>query len=141
MPKITQHQISPAGLPPVELFQASPDNVQPAGAMLFVHGNQGGRGIGARETVDTGTLLGFCSRLNITAAAVSQPGYGASAGPPDFCGPRTQDAIAAALSFLRVQPNVDPDRIVLYGYSRGAIASAMAATREPDLRALILGAG
>ena len=141
MPTVTQHQISPGGLPPVELFQARPDHGNPAGAILFVHGNQGGRRIGARETVDTGTLLRFCSRLNITAAAVSQPGYGASAGPPDFCGPATQRAISSALSFLRAQPRVDPDRIVLYGYSRGAIASAMVATREPDLRALILGAG
>jgi dipeptidyl aminopeptidase/acylaminoacyl peptidase len=141
MPTVTQHQISPAGVPPVELFQASPGTVEPTGAILFVHGNQGGRRIGARETVDTGTLLRFCSRLNITAAAVSQPGFGASEGPPDFCGPATQRAISSALSFLRAQPNVDPGRIILYGLSRGAIASAMVATQDNDLRALILTAG
>lgn len=141
MPEVTQHQISPAGAAPVELFQASPGAAERTGAILFVHGNQGGRRIGARETVDTGTLLRFCTRLNITAAAVSQPGYGASEGPPDFCGPATQRAIGSALSFLRAQPNIDPDRIVLYGYSRGAIASAMVATRDADLHALILGAG
>lgn len=141
MPEVTQHQISAADEASVELFQASPDAARPTGAILFVHGNQGGRRIGARETVDTGTLLRFCSRLNITAAAVSQPGYGASAGPPDFCGPATQRAIGSALSFLRAQPNVDPDRIVLYGYSRGAVASAMVATEDAGLRALILGAG
>jgi hypothetical protein len=43
--------------------------------------------------------------------------------------------IGAALSFLREQPNVDPDRIVLYGYSRGAIASAMVAAQDANLRA------
>ena len=141
MPRVTQHQIGPFDRPSVELFQASPGGAGPAGAILFVHGNQGGSRIGARETVDSGTLLRFCSGLNITAAAVSQPGFGASAGPPDFCGPRTQDAITAALSFLRDQPSVDPDRIVLYGYSRGAVASAMVATEDADLRAVILGAG
>ena len=141
MPIITQHQVNPAGAPAVELFQATPDSTEPGGAILFVHGNQGGRRTGARETVDTGTLLRFCTRLNITAAAVSQPGYGASAGPPDFCGPATQQAIGLALAFLRAQPNVDPARIVLYGYSRGAIASAMVATRDTMLRALVLGAG
>lgn len=139
--KVTQHQISAAGMPPVELFQANPVAGSRAGAILLVHGYQGGRFIGAREAVDTGTLLRFCSRLNITAAAVSQPGFGASEGPPDFCGPATQRAISSALSFLRAQPNVDPGRIVLYGYSRGAIASAMVATQENNLRALILGAG
>jgi dipeptidyl aminopeptidase/acylaminoacyl peptidase len=141
MPKVIQHQISPAGMPPVELFQASPDAADPSGAILFVHGYQGGRFIGARETVDTGTLLRFCRRLNITAAAVSQPGFGASKGPPDFCGPATQRAISSALSFLRSQPNVDPGRIILYGLSRGAMASAMVATQDNDLRALILAAG
>ncbi|NSZ35800.1 S9 family peptidase [Agrobacterium tumefaciens] len=141
MQKVTQHQISPAGAPAVELFLASPETAEPAGAILFVHGNQGGRLLGARETVDTGTLLRFCSRLNITAAAVSQPGYGGSDGPPDFCGPATQRAISSALAFLRAQPHVDPDRVVLYGYSRGAIASAMVATQDTDLRAVILGAG
>ena len=141
MPKVTQHQISPAGVPPVELFHVSPDAAGPTGAMLLVHGHQGGRYIGARETVDTGTLLRFCRRLNITAAAVSQPGYGASEGPPDFCGPATQRAIRSALSFLRSQSNVDPGRIILYGYSRGAIASAMVASQDAHLRALILAAG
>jgi dipeptidyl aminopeptidase/acylaminoacyl peptidase len=139
MPRVTQHQIGPSEA--VELFQASPDIADEAGAILFVHGNQGGRRIGARETVDSGTLLRFSSKLNITAAAVSQPGFGASDGPPDFCGPATQRAIEAALSFMRAQPHVDPDRIVLYGYSRGACASAMVATRDADLRAVILGAG
>lgn len=141
MPSVTCHQMSPAGASAVELFQAIPDSAGPSGAILFVHGHQRGRRIGAREFVESGTLLRFCSGLNITAAAVSQPGYGASEGAPDFCGPATQQAISSALSFLRTQPNVDPDRIVLYGYSRGAIASAMVATQDANLRALILGAG
>jgi len=86
-------------------------------------------------------LLRFCSGLNITTAAVSQSGFGASDGPPDFCGPKTQQAIIAALAFLRGQPSVDPDRIVLYGNSRGAVASAMVATQVSDLRAVILSSG
>ena len=141
MPAVTQHLISQDDGSTVELFQAATDSPVPRGAILFVHGNQGGRLIGARQTVDRGTLPRFCSRLNITAAAVSQPGFGASEGPPDFCGPKTQRAIASAISFLRAQPCVDPDRIVLYGHSRGAVASAMVATQETGLRALVLSAG
>lgn len=125
----------------VELFQAQASTNTPSGAILFVHGNQGGRLLGAIETVNNGVLLRFCSALNITAAAVSQPGFGASGGPPDFCGPGTQQAIATALAFLRKQPSVDPDRIVLYGNSRGAVAAAMVATRVSDLRAVILSSG
>lgn len=111
----------------VELFQAHAVSTAPTGAMLFVHGNQGGLLLGAKEFIDSGTLLRFSAGLNITAAAVSQPGFGASDGPADFCGPGTQQAIIAVLSFLKKQPSVDPNRIVLYGKSRGAVASAMVA--------------
>ncbi len=111
------------------------------GAILFVHGNQGGSRIGARETADSGTLLRFCSGLNITAAAASQPGFGASAGPPDFCGPRTagRDRCRRCLSCATSRASIH-DRIVLYGYSRGAVASAMVATEDADLRAKLFSA-
>lgn len=141
MSTVTQHLVTASDGRNVELYQAVPDIDYPCGAILFVHGNQGGRRIGASEAIDSGVLLRFSARFNITAAAVSQPGFGASDGPPDFCGPSTQQAIATALAFLRAQPQVDPERIVLYGYSRGAVASAMTATNDANLRALILGAG
>lgn len=141
MAKIVQHFLDRGDGATVELLQARPEGSQPSGAILFVHGNQGGHRLGAREAVDTGLLLDLSAGLQVTAAAVSQPGFGASDGPSDFCGPRTQLAIAASLSFLRNQPSVAPERIVLYGNSRGAIASAMAATRENGLRALILSSG
>lgn len=141
MPDVTQHFIDRGDGAKVELFQAQPTGGAPAGAILFVHGNQGGRLVGAKEAVDGGGLMRFSSRLNVTAAAVSQPGFGASDGPADFCGPDTQRAIMAALSFLREQPAVDPSRIVLYGNSRGAVASAMVAAQVPDLRAVILRSG
>lgn len=47
----------------------------------------------------------------------------------------------AALSFLKEQPSVDPERIVLFGNSRGAVASAMVAAQVSDLRAVILSSG
>lgn len=47
----------------------------------------------------------------------------------------------AALSFLKEQPSFDPKPIVLYGNSRGAIASAMVAAQVSDLRAIILSSG
>ena len=72
------------------------------------------------------------------AAAVSQPGYGKSDGPPDYCGPFTQDAVQAAVEFLRRQTFIDPTRIALYGYSRGAIVASMVATK---VAAVVLGAG
>lgn len=141
MSAITEHLIDRGDGTAVELFLAQPSAAKPAGALLFVHGYQRGLFLGGREAVDDGSLLYFSSRLNVTAAAVSQPGFGASGGPADFCGPDTQRAIMVALDFLRSQPTVDPTRIVIYGNSRGAVASAMVAAQVPDLRAIILSSG
>ncbi|WP_090301148.1 S9 family peptidase [Ensifer sp. YR511] len=141
MSAITEHLIDRGDGTAVELFLAQPSAAKPAGALLFVHGYQRGLFLGGREAVDDGSLLYFSSRLNVTAAAVSQPGFGASDGPADFCGPDTQRAIVVALDFLKGLPTVDPARIVLYGNSRGAVASAMVAAQVPDLRAIILASG
>ena len=75
------------------------------------------------------------------AAAVSQPGYGHSDGPPDFCGPFTQAAVREALAFLRTQSFVQPQKVALYGYRRGAIVAGMVAPQDPQLAAVVLGAG
>ncbi|KQU94801.1 attachment protein [Ensifer sp. Root31] len=141
MTTVTRHVVKRGGGAAVELFQAQPTSAAPAGAILFVHGNQGGLLLGGKEFADSGALLRFSSGLGITSAAVSQPGFGASDGPADFCGPDTQQAIIAALSYLREQPCVDPDRIVLYGNSRGAVAAAMVAAQVADLRAIVLSSG
>lgn len=140
MSAVTQHIIDRGDGARVELFQARP-SAPKNGAILFVHGNQGGLLLGGKEAADGGSLVRFSSRLGVTAAAVSQPGFGESDGPADFCGPTTQQAIVAALEFLKQQPSVDPARIVLYGNSRGAVASAMVATKVQGLRALILTGG
>jgi dipeptidyl aminopeptidase/acylaminoacyl peptidase len=137
---LSRHIIDRGDGAAVELFLGRVSTAN-AGAMLFVHGNQGGLLLGGREAIDDGSLLLLSSKLNITVAAVSQPGFGSSDGPADFCGPATQRAIMAALDFLRTQPGVDPGRLVLYGNSRGAVASAMVAAQVPDLRAVILMAG
>ena len=47
----------------------------------------------------------------IVAVAVSQPGYGKSDGPPDYCGPVTQEATRAVLAEMRRLPFIDPKRI------------------------------
>lgn len=140
MSKVTEHTIDRGDGARVQLFQARASD-RGSGAILFVHGNQGGLRLGGKEAVDDGSLVRFSSRLGITAASVSQPGFGTSDGPADFCGPFTQNAIIAALNFLKLQPSVDPERIVLYGNSRGAVASAMVAAKVTYLKAIILTGG
>jgi dipeptidyl aminopeptidase/acylaminoacyl peptidase len=124
----------------VELFLSCPRGGAAHPATLFVHGHQEPQRPGGRGYADVGRLDRM-ARAGFIAAAVSQPGYGGSDGPPDYCGPRTQLAISGVLGYLRSLDTVDGESVALYGVSRGATASAMVATREPQLRALILVAG
>lgn len=126
----------------VELFLARPgEEATPKGAILFVHGHQHDPAIGGRGVAENGMLTKFAQRRSVIAASISQPGYGQSDGPADFCGPATQRAITLVLDHLEETYGLIRPSMVLYGVSRGAIAAAMVATREPDLGGLILIAG
>ena len=124
----------------IEVFWTKPGEPGPWPAILFIHGHQEQIKNGGEAFVRTGRLGVMASR-GYVAAALSQPGYGNSDGPPDFCGPFTQDAVLVAIDFLRNQPFVNPNKVVLYGYSRGAIVASMVATKDPKLAAVVLGAG
>lgn len=124
----------------IELFWTKPAGDGPYPAVLLIHGHQEQVRNGGEAFVKTGRL-GILARQGYVAASLSQPGYGNSDGPPDYCGPFTQDAALVALDFLRKQPFVNPNKVALYGYSRGAIVASMVATREPKLAAVVLGAG
>lgn len=124
----------------VELFWTKPAGDGPYAAVLFIHGHQEQIRNGGEAYVRVGRL-GIMATKGYVAAAISQPGYGNSDGPPDYCGPFTQDAVLVAIDFLRNKPFVNPDKVVLFGYSRGAIVASMVATIDQKLAAVILGAG
>ena len=75
------------------------------------------------------------------AVSISQPGYGKSDGPPDWCGPLTQASLRRVIATFRERSDVDPRKIFLYGISRGAIVVAMVSTQDPSLGGVILNAG
>lgn len=81
------------------------------------------------------------ARAGFASVAVSQPGYGGSAGPADFAGPRTFEVLQAAAERFAAEPFVDPRRLGIYGYSRGALAAAELATRTDLFRASVVGGG
>ena len=123
----------------VELRYSRPVAPPPWPAIVLVHGHQWPWTPGARDLVDSGRFGPWVSRELLTVA-VSQPGYGGSDGPPDYCGPRSQEAVRAVLRWA-IDVGADPRRLALYGVSRGAITGAMAATAEPYPAALVLQAG
>jgi len=110
-------------------------------AVMLMHGHQEHpHQPGARWAVGAG-LFRSVNYMGYVAAAVSMPGYGRTGGLPDMCGPRSQAAVRAGLAHLRSMDGVDPTRIALCGWSRGAIVSACVAADEPGLCALVLSAG
>lgn len=81
------------------------------------------------------------ARAGFATVVVAQPGYGGSTGPADFAGPRTIAVLTAAAERFAGQPYVDPARLGTFGYSRGALAAAILATRTDLFRASVLGGG
>lgn len=124
----------------VELYWTQPDGEERYPAILFIHGHQWPERPGGLAYIEYGRLARMRDK-GYVAAAVSQPGYGESNSDKDFCGPIAQKAVLAAIRFLRKQPFVDPDRIGLLGYSRGAIVASMVAAQDTRLAAVVLAAG
>lgn len=81
------------------------------------------------------------ARAGFATLAVSQPGYGGSAGPPDFAGPRTFAVLRDAAERFAREPYVYAARMGIYGYSRGALAAAELAARTDLFKAAVLGGG
>jgi len=120
--------------PGLELVVRRPEGAGPFPAVVLVHGH-------SRERRGAADVLGVADELvkkGWVAVAVSLPGYGKSHGEPDYCGPRSQEAVLAAVRHARAQRGVDGKRVAVYGMSRGAVTAAMAAAKDPQLAALVL---
>lgn len=81
------------------------------------------------------------ARAGFASIAVSQPGYGRSTGTADFAGPKTFAVLRAATERFASGPFVDPERLGIYGYSRGALVAAELASRTDFFKASVLGGG
>ena len=83
------------------------------------------------------------AKEGFACVAVTQRGFGKSAGKPDFVGPKTIAALEAGFQKFRKEPYVNGSRMGLFGYSRGAMAASLLAVRlkGKDLRAAVFAAG
>lgn len=134
----------------VEFLWVAPDVGEgPWPAILFVHGFQPPEedepfAPGAKAMLEVPPrypLFEAFREKGFLVGAVSQSGYGNTDGPLDFCGPLSQQAIATAIAALQEHPNVIPDRVILHGRSRGAVASSMVATRDLGVAGVVLESG
>jgi dipeptidyl aminopeptidase/acylaminoacyl peptidase len=124
----------------VEYFLKRPSGAGPWPAVLLLHGHQQSPRPGGRDFATWGVLDQLASR-GYLAVAVSQPGYGNSTGPADFCGPFTQHAVAAVIAKLRADHEIDGRRLVLEGISRGALVAGLVAAHDSSIGGIVLISG
>jgi dipeptidyl aminopeptidase/acylaminoacyl peptidase len=124
----------------VEAFLQKPAGNGPWPTIVFLHGHQEWPSNGGKDFVTWGELDRFAKK-GYLAVAVSQPGYGHSSGPADFCGPFTQHAVSAVLAKLRSDGLIAPNKILIEGISRGAITGGLISTYDPSIAGVVLISG
>lgn len=125
----------------VEFFALRPKLKLNLPVIIYVHGYHHDK-MGARKAIENGSLAKIANEGYFTIS-VSQPGFGKSSGPPDFCGPISQRAVVTVMEYVKKEYKdfIDPNKIVLWGKSRGAIVVSNVATHQKNLAGLILDGG
>lgn len=124
----------------VEYFVETPSGQGPWPTVVLLHGHQDGNRPGGKDFVDWGVLENMAER-GYLAVAVSQPGYGNSSGPADFCGPFTQNAVSAVIARVREEGLAKPGKLLINGISRGALTAGLVAAQDPSVSGLVLISG
>ncbi|MDF3034623.1 MAG: Alpha/beta hydrolase family protein [Alphaproteobacteria bacterium] len=125
----------------VEYFVKYPPKLREKNPLIIlIHGHQEGLRPGGKDFFEDGSLERYAQK-GFIAVSISQPGYGKSDGSPDFCGPLSQAALKSVITIFKKRSDVNPDKVFLYGISRGAVVAAMVATQDPSLGGIILNAG
>jgi len=134
-------------VPPVQVAEPGP-----TGRRISENGLLGnfypGRGPGPRPAILMlgGSEGGISPSLARNAVALQEEGYSVLAlsyhrapGQPPHLELIPLETFEAALSWLRRQAEVDPERVALYGASKGAEAALLVATRDPGIKAVVAG--
>ena len=118
----------------IEGFIAHADDPGRLPALLVLTAGEGN----ARRCIEQSAGL---VALGMVEACVSIPGYGKSSGPSRFVGPQAVEAAHRAVDLMAARPDVDPERIAVWGLSDGAVAAGLLMDSDPRLRAVILQSG
>lgn len=105
----------------------------PAPAILFVHGHGGNR---AQFFAELRLLL----PEGYAALMFDLRNHGTSEGNVTTMGLLELEDVRAAFAYLVEQPDVDPERIALYGTSMGGATAIRAMARLPQVRVLVVDA-
>jgi dipeptidyl aminopeptidase/acylaminoacyl peptidase len=124
----------------VEYYLEKPAAPGPWPVIILLHGHQDWPRAGGKDFVTWGVLDDFANR-GYLAVSISQPGYGNSTGPADFCGPLTQHAVAAVIARLRADGYLKANGIVIQGVSRGAMVAGLLASQDSGIGGVVMISG
>ena len=102
----------------------------PAPSVVHVHGNAG-------SINSHWWFTEYLPPAGFNVFIFDYRGYGESAGRATRRGPLIDDS-EAALDYLLTRPDVDPQRIALYGQSLGGAIGMALVARRPEIRAAVL---
>lgn len=125
---------------PIEYFWSKPHGQGPFPLLLLIHPDQDSPREGGKAFVEMGQF-DYWTKKGFVTVAISQPGYGKSEGPSDFCGLRTQQAALDLIHLFESKSDLVSKRIYVYGGSRGAVIASMIAAQKPTLSGIILKSG
>jgi dipeptidyl aminopeptidase/acylaminoacyl peptidase len=94
-----------------------------------------------RTALDLISLGVALAREGIAGVGISQPGFGRSQGKADYVGPNTLKVLKEGVEKFKREPYVNPNRLGIYGFSRGGMAASLLVVQLDDVDAAVLGAG
>jgi dienelactone hydrolase len=98
-------------------------------AVLVLGGSEGG--------LAGGYYLG--QKLAAHGYAVFGPAYFGMPGLPANLQDVPLEYLSKAIDWMRAQPGVDPDRVAVYGISKGGELALLVASRHPEIKAVVAG--
>lgn len=81
-------------------------------------------------------LVAALAEYGVGTLVIDLPGYGSSEGDRTWAG-HYEESVLLGLDFLDSQPDVDPDRITVLGYSQGGNIAARMAARDERISRVI----
>ena len=105
---------------------------EPQPGIILLHGS----GWGERRFYEA--FVELFTRAGIATLTFDRRGSGESTGDPAMDIERWAGDAVTVYDVLREQPEIDATRTALWGYSNGAWVATLAASKAPDLAALVL---